>query len=111
MSLDLTVAALPMGLDTPLDDYGAGLSAGQRARVALARVLVSRRPYVFLDEPTAHLDDVTEGIFLDTLRWLSGHATVVVVAHRQAVADAADQVLQVSGPPLPVRLALRRRPG
>jgi ATP-binding cassette subfamily C protein CydCD len=99
VALDLTVAALPRGLDTPLGEDGAGLSAGQQSRISLARVVVAQRPYVFLDEPTAHLDAVTEAVFLDTLRSLSDVATVVVVAHRQAVVDAADQVLNL--PPSP----------
>jgi len=99
VALDLTVAALPLGLDTPLGEDGAGLSAGQRARIALARVIVARRSYVFLDEPTAHLDQVTEAVFLDTMRWLAERSTVVVVAHREAVIEAADRVLTL--PPSP----------
>ncbi|MGD9962133.1 thiol reductant ABC exporter subunit CydD [Nocardioides sp.] len=95
VGLDLTVAALPLGLHTPLGEDGAGLSAGQRARVALARVVVAQRPYVFLDEPTAHLDAESEAALLDTLRWLAERSCVVVVAHRAPVADAADLVLSL----------------
>ena len=93
VGLGRTVAALPLGIDAPLGEDGSGLSAGQRARVALARVIIARRPYVFLDEPTAHLDADTEAVFLRTLRWLAEGSAVVVVAHRPAVAAAADRVL------------------
>ena len=93
VDLGRTVAALPLGIDAPLGEDGSGLSAGQRARVALARVIIARRPYVFLDEPTAHLDADTEAVFLRTLRWLAEGSAVVVVAHRPAVAAAADRVL------------------
>ena len=92
-----TLANLGLGLHTPLGEDGAGLSAGQRARVALARVVLSERPYVFLDEPTAHLDRATEAVFLDTVLWLAERSTVVVVAHRQAVLDAADRVVHLPG--------------
>lgn len=93
VDLGEVVAALADGLDTPLGDDGAGLSAGQRARLSLARVVLARRPWVFLDEPSAHLDEHTERVILATLRDLASTAAVVVVAHRPAVVEAADQVL------------------
>jgi ATP-binding cassette subfamily C protein CydCD len=92
------VADLPLGIDTPLGEDGAGLSAGQRARLALARVVVANRPYVVLDEPTAHLDPETEQVMLATLTRLARHATVVVVAHRPAVVAAAAHVITLSAP-------------
>ena len=53
--VEQALAAVGLDLDpaTRLGEDGAGLSAGQRARVALARVLVSDRPLVLLDEPSA----------------------------------------------------------
>lgn len=98
VDLQDAVAALPRGLDTALGEDGAGLSAGQRARLALARVVLANRPYVVLDEPSAHLDPATEQVLLRTLRRLARHATVVVVAHRQAVVDAADHVITLAAP-------------
>jgi ATP-binding cassette subfamily C protein CydCD len=92
------VAAMPGGLEAAVGEGGSKLSAGERARLALARVLVARRSLVLLDEPTAHLDAVTEATVLATLRGLAGHRTVVVVAHRQAVIDAADRVIVVHPP-------------
>lgn len=89
------VAAHPDGLDRVLGEDGAGLSAGQRARLAMARVLVAHRPVVLLDEPTAHLDEATERILLETMRTLAGHSLVVVVAHRDAVRAAADLVVEL----------------
>jgi ATP-binding cassette subfamily C protein CydCD len=95
VDLAATVAAMPEGLDTELGEDGAGLSAGQRARVALARVVLARRPYVVLDEPSAHLDVHTEQVVLDTLRGLARTATVIVVAHRPAVVAIADHVVDL----------------
>ena len=93
VDLGATVRALPDGLETALGEDGAGLSAGQRARLALARVVISDRPVVLLDEPTAHLDAASEQVLLDTLRRLGRTRTVVVVAHRASVLDIADHVL------------------
>jgi ATP-binding cassette subfamily C protein CydCD len=93
VGLDEVVAALPDGLETLLGEDGSGLSAGQRARVALARVLVARRPIVLLDEPSAHLDDETERILLDTITDLARTSLVLTVAHRPAVVRASDDEL------------------
>ena len=98
VDLAATIAALPAGLDTPLGEDGLGLSAGQRARLSLARVLVADRPWVFLDEPSAHLDQATEAILLETLRAESTRRGIVVVAHRAAVVDAADHVIALPAP-------------
>ena len=90
------VGALPHGIATPLGEDGAGLSAGQRARVALARVVLAARPVVLLDEPSAHLDEETEQVLLDTIALLARTSLVLVVAHRPAVLAAADRVVTLS---------------
>lgn len=101
VALDTVVAALPAGLDTELGEDGAGLSAGQRARLALARVVLARRPLVVLDEPSAHLDAESEEIVLRVVRELARTALVVVVAHRPALVRAADHVVALPAPLAP----------
>lgn len=81
------------GLDAAVAEDGANLSAGERARLALARVVVADRPWVLLDEPTAHLDPITTKVLLDVIVDLSRTATVVVVAHDPAVVALADRVV------------------
>ncbi|MGK7429334.1 ATP-binding cassette domain-containing protein, partial [Salmonella enterica] len=56
VGLEGFVAGLPQGLSTAVGDDGFGFSAGQRARLVLARALLSSSSVVLLDEPTAHLD-------------------------------------------------------
>ncbi len=90
-------AALPHGLDSPLGEDGATLSAGERARLALARIVVADRPWMLLDEPTAHLDELTEKVITDTLVELGRRGAVVVVAHRPALVAAADHRLEPDG--------------
>lgn len=95
---DTVLDELPQRWDTVLGQGGTGLSLGQRQRLALTRTLAAHRPILLLDEPTAHLDAVSEHRVLTTLRTLAAEgATVVVVAHRPTVLSAADVVVEVVG--------------
>lgn len=87
---------LPKRWDTQIGQDGAGLSVGQRQRFALTRALLAQTPIVILDEPTAHLDAVSEEIVLKAMEALRKKGrTVIAIAHRQALIDAADQVISV----------------
>lgn len=87
---------LPQRWDTLIGQDGAGLSVGQRQRFALTRALLAHTPIVILDEPTAHLDAVSEEIVLKAMEALRQKGrTVIAIAHRQALIDAADQVISV----------------
>ena len=94
--LDAVVAGLPDGWRTDLGRGGAGLSVGQRQRVALTRALLSDAPLVVLDEPTAHLDAAGERVVLATVGALAAAGrTVVLVAHRPSLIALADRVVTV----------------
>ena len=94
---DEVAACLPDGWDTRIGHGGVGLSVGQRQRLALARALVKPRPFVLLDEPSAHLDAASEELVARAVRELraTGH-TVLAVAHRSALIEEADAVIDVA---------------
>ncbi|MET9360006.1 thiol reductant ABC exporter subunit CydD [Streptomyces sp. NPDC006632] len=89
------VAALPDGVATVLGEGGAGLSAGQRQRLALARAFLADRPVLLLDEPTAALDGETEAGIVDAVRRLAVGRTVLLVVHRPALLAVADRVVEL----------------
>ncbi|WP_405797138.1 thiol reductant ABC exporter subunit CydD [Streptomyces sp. NBC_01506] len=93
------VTALPQGADTALGEDGAGLSSGQRQRLALARAFLADRPLLLLDEPTAALDGETEAGIVDAVRRLSAGRTVILVIHRPALLPVADRVIELGGAP------------
>lgn len=87
------VAELPDGERTLLGEDGAGLSAGQRQRLAIARAFLADRPLLLLDEPTASLDGETEAGIVDAVRRLAAGRTVLLVVHRPALLAVADRVV------------------
>ncbi|MEV5710971.1 thiol reductant ABC exporter subunit CydD [Actinoallomurus sp. NPDC052274] len=91
------VDALPEGFATRLGERGTGLSAGQRQRIALARAFLRDAPLLLLDEPTSGLDAESEAAVIGAVRRLAAGRTVVLVAHRPALADLADRVVRVGG--------------
>lgn len=91
------VDTLPDGWETELGFGGLGLSVGQRQRLALTRTLLQPPGLLVLDEPTAHLDALSEEQVIRVLEELrSRGSTILVIAHRPTLMKIADAVVEVT---------------
>jgi ABC-type multidrug transport system fused ATPase/permease subunit len=89
------LAALPLGLETPIAERGANLSGGQRQRLALARGLLAARAggVLLLDEPTSALDPTTEARVYRRIDAAFPHTTVVSSVHRLGMLQHFDRIV------------------
>jgi ATP-binding cassette, subfamily C, bacterial CydCD len=91
------ILALPHGYETQIGEGGARLSSGQAQRLALARAFLKNAPLVILDEPSAHLDPLSERKIAEATARLAQGRTVLVIAHRLSTIRQADQVVVLEG--------------
>ena len=93
------IDSLPNGLDTKVGDGGAEVSGGERRRIAVARVFLADFPVLLLDEPTEGLDEfAASAMIAEILRPDDAHA-VLLVTHRLAGTEAADEILTLGCAP------------
>ncbi|MCH4192422.1 MAG: ABC transporter ATP-binding protein/permease [Butyrivibrio sp.] len=86
---------MPDGLDTVIGEKGHGVSEGQAQRLAIARALLRKSPFLILDEATSALDEGTELKVLGGLRQLSPRPTCLLVTHRRSVLQYCDRELKI----------------
>lgn len=89
------IERLPDGFDTVLGPRGAGVSVGQKQRLAIARALAARPSLLVLDEPTSALDPRSERKLRETLADLHGSVALVMVTHRMSTVDVCDRLVVV----------------
>ena len=82
------------GLDAT-SDWGKVLSLGEQQRLAIARAILSKRPYLILDEATSALDEGNEAEIYRIL--VESEATLISISHRPLVARFHTQVLILDG--------------
>jgi subfamily B ATP-binding cassette protein MsbA len=87
------IADLPDGLDQVIGERGVTLSAGQRQRVAIARVILERPRLLILDEASSSLDSESEELVQDALERLMEGLTTLVIAHRLSTVVRADRIM------------------
>ena len=92
------ILQLPQGYDTRLGPGGAGLSAGQSQRIALARAFYGDPAILVLDEPNTFLDAEGETALIEAMKKARDRkATILIVAHRRSVLEIADHLLVLEG--------------
>jgi ATP-binding cassette subfamily B protein len=91
--LDTDLPALPDGLATLVGERGFTLSGGQRQRATLARALLTRAPYLVLDDALSSVDADTEREILNALAKDRGSRTLILITHRLSTLRAVDRIV------------------
>jgi vitamin B12/bleomycin/antimicrobial peptide transport system ATP-binding/permease protein len=78
------------------DNWGQRLSGGEQQRLAIARALLAKPDWLFLDEATAALDEPTEEAIYRMLRERLPDTTIVSIGHRSTLAAFHDRRLELA---------------
>lgn len=91
-SLHNFIEAMPEGYDTVVGERGVRLSGGQRQRIGIARAVYHNPDVLLMDEATSALDGATENAVMQAIQRLSGHKTIILIAHRLTTVRTADTI-------------------
>lgn len=89
------ITALPDGYNTLVGEGGSSLSGGEKQRISIARAILKDAPIIILDEATASVDPENEHFIQEAISSLTNGKTIIVIAHRLATIEHADQILVV----------------
>jgi len=89
------IHSLPDDLDTVIGEKGYGLSEGQAQRIAIARALIRKAPFLILDEATSSLDEGTELSVLEGIRAITPRPTCLIITHRKSVLAYCDREIVI----------------
>lgn len=89
------VCELPEGIHTVIGERGYGISEGQAQRIAIARALIKKAPFLILDEATSSLDEKTELAVLEGIKNFSYHPTCLLITHRRSVLAYCDREIMI----------------
>jgi len=87
------IETFPDGYDQVVGERGVTLSAGQRQRIAIARVMLERPKLLILDEASSSLDSESEALVQDALERLMRGRTTLVIAHRLSTVIRSERIL------------------
>ncbi len=87
------IETCPKKFETIVGERGIALSAGQRQRIVIARVLARKPQFLILDEATSALDNESEMMIQQVIKKLKGKITVLIIAHRLSTIMDVDELL------------------
>lgn len=91
------ISRFPHGYDQEIGERGVTLSAGQRQRMAIARVMLRKPAVLILDEASSSLDAESEALVQEALDRLMAGRTTLVIAHRLSTVIRSDEILVLDG--------------
>lgn len=94
-SASVFIKDLPNGIDTVIGERGYGISEGQAQRIAIARALIKKAPFLILDEATSSLDEKTELAVLQGIRDFTPRPTCLLITHRRSVLAYCDREVKI----------------
>ncbi len=83
------------GLDLIIGETGVRISGGQRQRIGIARALYDDPEILVLDEATSALDNETEKAVMESINYLKGKKTLLIIAHRLTTIENCDEIYEV----------------
>ena len=93
IGVDRVAARFEEGLDHEVREGGAGLSAGERQLISIARALLADPRILILDEATSNIDRPTEILIEEALDRLLAGRTSIIIAHRLSTVRRADEIV------------------
>ena len=101
VGLDDVIESLPgkgeSDYSREFSDDGVVFSGGQRQKLALARVLLSDKKMVILDEPSSALDPKAESEFNELVFHMLSGRTIIIISHRLSTTKMADRIILIQG--------------
>ena len=88
----------PLQLQTPLGEYGQAISGGQARRIALARLLLSPKKILLLDEPFAGLDKKSREALWQMLVQHQQQGILIIVTHHLWQTECPINIVQLPEP-------------
>ena len=95
VGVDRVAARLSGGLEHAVREGGAGLSAGERQLISIARALLADPRILILDEATSNIDRPTEVLIEHALDRLLAGRTSIIIAHRLSTVRRADEIVVI----------------
>ncbi|MDU6032247.1 MAG: ABC transporter ATP-binding protein, partial [Peptoniphilus harei] len=89
------IMTLENGFDTEIVKENNEISTGQAQRLALARIFLRKSKLYLLDEPTANIDALNEGIILKSLYNERKNKSIIISSHRDSSLRICDRIVEV----------------